>query len=471
MNRRLFQWLSLGAVLGVSVWAIGATWDATYEAIPDGTSLAADLDTVIKSFKLETRNRASTEDIWGTGSDDNALHRLGSARAFIQNAAPTDLVGPGQYNSAAGAFGGTPLSTEELGASVIDIGAGRLWVDLDGLDTLNDLDDRQLNVWNETSNTFVPVLARDPGSAGIGATNLIYNGSFEVTDGTGATGSTAVPAGWTAVAPAPTFSYKDPTGVSEGEGLAVDLTGTGASGAISQTLAGLKASTIYVFRVRANPTTAADSCALTVTGGVTTPTTDTSAVGTAVYETLEASVTTTAGPASLVVKLVPVANTDVCRFDTVTVFEKNANVAPAGLQAIYTQDIVNDATIDTTFTNNVYLTTGVTIPSPGYIVQVDVSLSVGMLNATMLTRISRDCGGGFVAVTPVTGVQSEPAVQEFVQNVAMSYVDTGPTVGATCSYRVEVREGVADTTEVNPVSFDGAVQTGSSLRLLLIPTG
>jgi hypothetical protein len=67
-------------------------------------------------------------------------------------------------------------------------------------------------------------------------------------------------------------------------------------------------------------------------------------------------------------------------------------------------------------------------------------------------------------VSPVTGASDSAGTG--VKNVSLSFVDTAPVVGGRCIYRAEARE--TGVSEVNPI-FD-AVQTGSSLRLLLIPT-
>lgn len=472
MSKPTKQW-ALAAAIWVLGWmSLGILWDAAWEGRPSGGQLASDLDLFIQEFKDEVADRDQVEHIFGVGTDDNGLARLGSARAFAQIAPPTDIAGPGQYNSTAGAFAGTLLSTEEVGASVIDLGVGRFWIDTDGASTTTALDDRQLFAWDETSNTFLPV--RTEALGGLGS-NLLYNGSFEVTDGTGSTASVTLPSGWALSAPNPTISYTSPAGVSEGTGVAVNVIGTGATGGISQALVSLKASTPYVFRVRANPTTAGDRCNLHVTDGVTNVT-DLSAIGTAVYETLEVTLTTTAGPATVTVELEADAITDVCRFDHAVAFEQNATVPQPGIQAIFTQDAVQDATIDDVFANNPFLTTPITIPGPGYVVLVDghVTIAFGFGGISYARyRLTRDnCAGGAFSQVGTAGTQSNTnaasndARADLLSTLPFSFVDTSPVVGGTCRYRVEVR--VNSTGVVNPI--DGGFQTGSQLRLLLVPT-
>jgi len=461
-----------GFLLGLgSVLLMGTVWDITFEGIPTGAELANDLDLFIRDLKDEIGDRDSVEHIFGVGSDDNGLARLGSARAFIQNAAPTDIDGPGQYNSTAGAVAGTLLSTDEIGATTRDLGAGRLWVDADGIDTgaTSTADDNRLTIWNETSNSFVDVTIRDP--SGIGANNFIYNGSFEVTDGTGSVASTTVAAGWALVL-TPTLAYASVANSTEGDGLILRTTGAGAAlEGVRQTLAGLKESTTYVYRARVRAT-AGDTCTFTVGDGTTTAS-DVSAT-TGVFETLEVQHTTTAGPADVTVDLLSTADTDICDWDHVTAFERFATVSQPGMQAIYTQNIVSDVTIDTTFGNNPFVSTSVTIPSSGYIVMVDaaVSLSVNTNDGACLARLVRDdcAGGAFTAISPVAIMNSRNFISG--QTTPLNAIDVAPVSGGTCIYRVEVSEdAVVQDCEVNDTNLgNNTVQTGSWLRLLLLPT-
>jgi len=446
---------------------MGDTWNAAWEARPADGDQASDIDLFFNEFKTEVRSRASVENIYGVGSDDNGLNRLGSARAFIQNTAPTDIVGPGQWNGAAEVFAGTLLSTDELGASTADLGAGRFWVDLDGLDGASTAsDDNQLNVWNEASNTFVPVTAQGADAAGIGASNLIYNGSFEITDGTGSIASTAVANRWADPNTA-TFAYDSVNDSTEGDGVAFEVIANGGvNEAATQTLAGLKESTTYVVRARVRPVVG--TCDLQVTGGAATVT-DTSGAATGVFETVEVQPVTTAGPADLVVRLESNLAADECDWDHVAVYERNAVVPPPGIQAIFTQDIVNDATIDTTFGNNPFLTTTVRVPSAGYIVQLDATMSLFVPNEMMLARLVRDdcAGGAFTAISPVlVAGGTYGAAADMRTNVTLNAVDVSPVPGGACIYRVEVRENGAVAGEVNPLV---AIQTGSSLRALILP--
>ena len=242
---------------------LGTVWNAGYEATPDGaTALASDIDTFFQTLKADVRKRAQVERIWGNGTDDNGLQQPGSARSFIQNAAPTDILGLGQYNSSADATAGTALSTDEIGATTRDLGVGRLWSDLDGPDnTAATPDDRMLATWDETNDRWVYQEAANSGVAlasqrffdPVGKSNLLYNGDFEATDGTGATsGSTAT--NWATVATAPTISFtRPPSGTTEGDGVQVNLARGAGDGGIEQTVV-LKSDATYfvVARTRAS---------------------------------------------------------------------------------------------------------------------------------------------------------------------------------------------------------------------------
>ena len=64
--------------------SVGAVWNAAFEAIPGAGALVSDIDTFLINTKIETRERLEVETIFGAAGDDNGLHQLGSARAFIQ---------------------------------------------------------------------------------------------------------------------------------------------------------------------------------------------------------------------------------------------------------------------------------------------------------------------------------------------------------------------------------------------------
>ena len=73
-------------------------WDAVYEANPLTTDSATQGDDHIRDAKIQTRRRLNVEHQFSTligsgsaDSDDDGLHRMGSARCFIKDSAPTRL--------------------------------------------------------------------------------------------------------------------------------------------------------------------------------------------------------------------------------------------------------------------------------------------------------------------------------------------------------------------------------------------
>lgn len=436
--------ISVWLVGFAALFLIGTTWNAGYESSPAGSDLASDLDTFIQGFKAEVRQRAEVEHSWGSSTDDNGLHAMGSARCFVQNSAPTAINGGtaalGQYNSAASADGGTALTTDEVGAATRDIGAGRCWVDLDGLDGVaGTIDDRQLNVWDETANAFVPVTARDIAGPGL-AFNQVYNGSFEVTDGTGSTASTTAPAGWSNLDTA-TIAYVDPTAVTEGEGVALRTTAAGgALEGVRQTLANLKASTAYVFRARVRATSG-DTCTMGVTDGTTTVSDVSTTTG--AFETLEVSLTTTAVPANVTLDLTSTADTDVCDWDHVTVFERLPVVAQPGVQVCHDTDSSTTADAYTTINTwvDALVSCAVTVPGPGFVVEVHGQLvadhEVG--GTTSLAARLRENGTTTRAVGVAAATADSDASGDFrdIAVVPVYYIVANPTPGDTLTFTLE----------------------------------
>jgi len=353
---------------------------------------------------------------------------------------------------------------------VIDLGTGRLWVDADGLSAATTLDDNQLNVWVDTVG-WVAATATSPIRA-MGS-NLIYNGSFEITDGTGSVASTAVPSGW-ALLLTPTLAYDDPTAVTEGEGIALETIGAGAAlEGVQQTLTSLKASTAYLVRARARPVTAADTCTLRVTGGAVTPLTDVSAVATNVFETLEVVVTTTAVPAALVVSLEATADTDECDWDHVTAFEQNALVAQPGIQSCR----VTEGTVSANYYNDAGWTTvgttcTITVPNPGMMIVARGTVLADEDNAaadgSFVVRMQENINGGGAA-TVALGAESVRILTLMSVDVGFSRVN--PAVGSTFVYTLDGQTDVGGGLDRN---WDGAEAQGetpfSVLEVTLTPT-
>jgi len=364
----------------------------------------------------------------------------------------------GGYNSTAGAFVGTVLSTNEPNGS-IDQGTGRLWVDADGLDTTIASDDNQLNVWVDTVG-FTPVTSTPTQRLG---SNLIYNGSFEITDGTGVLASTTVASGWADPNTA-TFAYDSVNDSTEGDGVAFEVIANGgANEAATQTLAGLKESTVYTLRARVRPVVG--TCELLTTGG-TVNVTDTSAAASGVFETLEGNFTTTAAPADVVVRLESNVAADECDWDHVTVFEQAAVVAPPGLQWATATQSVSVAVPDAFAT---MLTVSVTKPSAGYLLLVlaDWTQENGGGGGPSEMRVQESCAGG--GPTTVIATNYEDTGDAFTNSNygGGHFLNFSALPGSTCVYTLQAQDSAAGA---NACVVTSGAQSLCRLSALLIPT-
>ena len=432
-----------GLLLGLSIIALaGAVWNAGWEARPAGTDQASDLDLFIQEFKAEVADRIGVESLFGNASLDNGLHRVGSARVFSQDAAPTAITGPGQYNSTAAAFSGTALTTTEVVGGTDDIGRGRLWVDEDGAVTGTvatepaATGDMQLSVWDETLNGFRRVVARDQGGAGVGASNLIRNGSFEATDGTGSTASISVPIGWALVL-TPTLAYVSVANSTEGDGLALTTIGSGAAlEGVSQTLAGLKELTTYVYRARVSPNSG--TCRLLVDDGASNASA-TSAAASGVFETLEVLHTTTAAPADVVVSLLSVADTDDCDWTHVAAFERYAVVPMPGNRYSFDSDSAAAVALPAGYGlgANPLLTAAITAPGPGYTIISTAAVSTALGNLVAAEyELTEQCGAGAETARFITGEVAGGAAGNNIANTSLQFLNRAPVPGETCTYRI-----------------------------------
>lgn len=130
---RFLPW-ALVAAMG-SMLLLGLAWDASFEATPANSDLVSQGDDRIRELKVEIADRGEGEHCWGTSgtggcASDLGFHRIGSARAFNSNTAPTT-----RLNLALTALGGND--------------GGRLWVDNDGPDNVaTNNDDGRLSYWD-----------------------------------------------------------------------------------------------------------------------------------------------------------------------------------------------------------------------------------------------------------------------------------------------------------------------------------
>jgi hypothetical protein len=394
----------------------------------------SDGDNRIRELKNEISDRAAVEHNWGPlgSGDDNGLHYLGSARCFVSNVAPTDLAQLGGYNGTDHTVGTLLSATEPSGT--IDQGAGRCWIDLDGADdTAGTLDDYSIYGWNETTNAFQLL------SAGyrISDTSFLYNGSFEVTDGTGDVAATATPAGWL-LSGTPTIGYAA-NPATQGSGFYVSVTATGAANeGIQQTLNGLKASTTYIVTGRVQPVVGGDSCSLRTTGGSANLAT-TLAAGTA-WATLNGTFTTDATPTAIVLIAEADVDGDICRFDYISVRERNTDSQPLGhatVQAVYDSDDTV-AVSPAAFTTVPNLSVAFTPSSPGWVVEVSANLSFSLESGgtgAVTCRLDRN-GTNLAGTTHEAYIDDEAAETESFM-LALSFVEINPAPGTTLTYTAE----------------------------------
>jgi hypothetical protein len=477
----------LAGILGLLLAGLllGTTWNGTYEAIPAGTDLASDLDIFINSLKTEVRQRLEVEHVFGGSTDDNGLHQVGSARCFMENNAPTNInsgtAALGQYNSAAGTDAGTALGTDEIGPTVRELGAGRCWIDLDGPDNVSGTpDDNSFAIW--TGGAWNYVVKNIQGASKWGQ-NLLYNGSFEVTDGTGLIGSGAAPAGWIFVATNPTITYATPPLATEGMGVAITLTRGAGDGGIEQTLASLKSNTTFYVEARV-VAGGGGTCELsTVNAGQTNLAAQVSALGT--YQTLAGVFRTTLAAVDTLTVRLRVLTAGTCTIDSVSVVElsgSRVSVSPSGIVACWDTD--------TSTQDDWYTTAGtpadgqvlceVTVPGPGYIIEVDGTLCADNESASANSLAVRLREEG-VTVDLKTGFAQGDVdgANRFADIVCVpvKYVNRSPTPGTTLSYTLDGtpgNEGGAPSFDRN-LGDDGAddlpdgANLATNLRVLMIP--
>ena len=339
---RRYTLIGLLCLVFMAPFAMGAVWNAGYEATPAVGAPVSEGDDQIRAQKAETRFRGAVEHWWGDGdggeNNDNGLHRLGSARCYVGTAAPTELsdshsgLGVGaiaDYDNTTGVeFSGNPdlvdFATNAGGAANEDvIGNGRCWIDTDGVDgVLGTGDDNKMYVYIGGTGWIADVWAaqRPEGDDEIlaGSYNLIYNGSFEATGGDGDPASVLIPEGWTNDGTNPTYTYTDPSGDAV-YGYGYDLEVTDTVGGLDQVRQTLEFSGVGVYKVMARVLDdGVGTCRLSTSGAaVESGDQDTAAAG--AWVTVDGTFTT-AAPDTVDINLISVTATRACLWDHVTVF-------------------------------------------------------------------------------------------------------------------------------------------------------
>lgn len=452
MIKRILMILSL---FPVTVFA--GPMNSSYEGAPgvhaeiNDNTQASTIDDHARNARIIIADRLEVEhhvgDTDGT-NDDNGLHRLGSARVYMQDGAPTsladshptpatvtDLLNTGTSGGGVADFN----DSASLSAAGIqdDVGHGRLWVDTN--------DDDTLYVYTGEAGDNTPVTIADgwgeidhtDSNARRSRHNLILHGGFEGAVGSGDASLSTEPYGWTIVL-TPTIGYIDPTSTSEGEGymLAITATGAGDEG-IKQSIAGLKASTSYTVTVRAKLFGGAGNCELEVTGGASTANATTTS---STFVTLTAVATTNSTPSDLVVFIQNDADTGVCHYDHVSIVETVFTTPHPGVIA-FRKSTSSSPSCTSSYSSgcNDLATVTVTPPTSGYHVQIYARVAIKI--TTPGTCAAQLWNNSDSIQLDEADVQSESLDGNAIIPVTLLYVSTILlTAGESTAYTINVKE-------------------------------
>jgi hypothetical protein len=493
-------WVLAAPLPSLAVEAAEIWGEAAFENSPANNDSASAGAAKIRATRSAVGARASVEHFWGyldDTDDDNGLHRLGGARCFLATAAPTVLSNTATDHHNDGTGGETDLDNAAFNSAAgiaDDLGHGRCWVDTDGADGYTndqcvanadpdacctaenvgtcDADDNVLYIYigvagdagtPETGYVggWVEVVATANafGTAGTialddqlleGSFNYVYNGSFDIADGTGDATATVVPAGWAAVT-SPTYTYTDPsTDTRWGDGFEVVVTNAGTTNeGIQYALTNLPSDTVFKVIARAKDDGTA-VCTLNVTGeggaafSSTATTTD-------VWETLSGTFGTTVGAVdSVAITLVTTgADTQDCTWDHVGVYQvgdedtDRDEVAQHGVVAVYSTD-TNVVVIPGTWGDNATLAANFTPPSDGWVVQVGYHQAIFWVDVDHSDAVQcrLELAGVKVAgtVASVGAGQGNTGTTPKHGSVSVTAVNINPTAGAELAYTVACQD-------------------------------
>jgi len=468
-------WLAIWAALMVGVPLVrfivapaeAVVWTAAaYETTPAAGAAVSEGDDRMREMKEQNRFRLEAEHFLGDDlDDDNGLHRLGSARAYMTTAAPDEL-----NDSHSGQASGTltdylntgvedggeedlnDAASNSAAGAEDDVGHGRFWLDTDGADASDgNADDNQLYIFEGVAGAgngaWAVIQGQTGGSLGgddqilAGSRNLVYNGNFAATDGTGAVGATVIPIGYSVI-DAATFTYTDPsTDVRWGDGLMVNVLDVDGGDGIQFVLTNLAAATTFKVIVRVSEDNSSDICTLTSTGA-STDVTSTASAGTA-WATLSGTFVTAATLDTVTILLTNTAAGDICHYSHIGVYQtgdpltdRDEVTYPGGTIVLFD----DNGSTETSFTSGYSAIGGigtltVTPPAPNYVVTVvgQVSiLTVGAAAGGCPARITENGAAVAHGVNDMTvGADATTTIQ---------YVNINPTPGTALAYILEVDE-------------------------------
>jgi hypothetical protein len=293
--------------------------------------------------------------------------------------------------------------------------------------------------------------------------NLVRNAGFEVKT----TGSTAAPDGWSLVG-TPSSVTQVTTDVSNGTGKALRVVADAADEGISQTLAGLRASTNYlvVWRYKVTSgsvkliTTGAD--AATSFRNVSVTKTDTS------WSVYSQIIATDSTPTDIVVKAQSAANADDFQLDDILVIEMSRYVrwrqGPITVRDSSTTAGALAAT-EGVFPAGDQLSAAVTVPGPGYTIKVRSLCRVkagGAANNVCL-KLYEDASAVDIAEIVLAGANYTGAVP-------LGYTNNNPTPGTTYTYTTQAIASSASGT-ANGTTNAGTETSLSWIEVDLVPPG
>ncbi len=427
------RFLAILTSLMVASAAYAVDWDGDFETEGDSATTVAALPDIDNATREETNNRGETELCWGTfdgngcatsdetssGTTDNGRSREGSARVFMSDAAPTVL-----------------HALDNKGSAALD--QGRLWVDSNST---------PVNVLQVYDAALEDVHTRST-AVQQGSFNMVYNGSFEATDGTGEDDSaTGTPAGFAQVGSA-TYTYADTTtpDVRWGDGIYVVVDSVGNGGGMNTVLNNLPTATTYRIVARVAEAASDDICSIATTGALADLAT-TSSAGTA-WGTLTGTFTTHLTVLDdVTITFLGTDSTDVCHWDNISVYQLDTvtanrdEISMPGLVAIFDSDsTANTTNVPTSIAAVPNLAVNFTPPSQGWVVQVGYSVAVGK-DATSwdgFAKCNLDLNSSAISSTLSAGGPGDMANTDAVLfNINSSYLNISPAPGTELAYTVE----------------------------------